>query len=81
MLDGGSLLHRIPWTRGETFENVCHKYVNYVLKKYGEATVVFDGYNNGPDIKDITHKRRSPGTGPTVALNLQTVVTLKKKEF
>ena len=81
VLDGGSLLHRIPWTRGETFENVCHKYVNYVLKKYGEATVVFDGYNNGPDIKDITHKRRSPGTGPTVALNLQTVVTLKKKEF
>ncbi len=81
VLDGGSLLHRLPWTRGETFECVCKKYVSYVTKKYGKATVVFDGYDNGPDIKDVTHKRRNHGTGPTVSLNLQTVVTLKKKEF
>jgi len=81
VLDGGSLLHRLPWTRGETFGCVRKKYVSYVTKKYGKATVVFDGYDNGPDIKDVTHKRRNHGTGPTVALNLQTVVTLKKKEF
>ena len=46
VLDGGSLLHRLPWTRGETFESVCKKYVNYVTRKYGKATIVFDGYNN-----------------------------------
>ena len=56
VLDGGSLLHRLPWTRGETFESVCVRYVNYVTKKYGKATVIFDGYNSGPDIKDITHE-------------------------
>ncbi len=55
--------------------------MSYVTKKYGKATVVIDGYDNGPDIKDVTHKRHNHGTGPTVALNLQTVVTLKKKEF
>ena len=81
VLDGGSLLHRLPWTQGETFESVCVRYVNYVTKKYGKATVIFDGYNSGPDIKDITHKRHSHGTGPTVALSLQTVVSLKKKDF
>ena len=75
VLDGGSLLHRLPWTRGETFECVCARYVSYVTRKYGKASVVFDGYNNGPDVKDVTHKRRSHGTGSTVALNLQTVVS------
>ncbi len=49
MLDGRSLSHRIPWTRGEAFGSVCNRYVNYVLKKYGEAMVVlFYGYSNGP---------------------------------
>ena len=43
--------------------------------------MIFDGYNSGPDIKDITHKRRRHGTGPTVILSLQTVVSLKKKDF
>ena len=47
---------------------------------FKELTVIFDGYNSGPDIKDITHKRCSHGTGPTVALSLQTVVSLKKKD-
>ena len=55
------------------------RYVSYVTRKYGKASAVFDGYNNGPDVKDVTHKRRSHGTGPTVALNLQTVVSLKKE--
>ena len=40
------------------------------------------GITIGPDIKDATHQRRNHGSGPTVALTLQTVVTLiKKKDF
>ncbi len=81
VLDGGSLLHRLPWTRGEKFEIVFERYVKYVIRRYGKATIVFDGYNSGPDIKDATHQRRSKGSGPTVALTIQTVVTLKKKDF
>ena len=43
--------------------------------------MIFDGYNSGPDIKDLTHKRLTHGTGPAVTLSLQTVVNLKKKDF
>ena len=44
VLDGGSLLQRIPWTRGTTYRDICTVYTEYVTKKYGEAIVVFDGY-------------------------------------
>ncbi len=55
--------------------------MTYVTTKYGEATIVFDGYESGPDIKDATHQRRSHGSGPIVALTNQTIITLKKKDF
>ena len=52
VLDGGALLQRVPWTNGETFENICLKYVSYVTNRYGKATIVFDGYDDAPSIKD-----------------------------
>ena len=59
VLDGGSLLHRIPWTRGDTFTSICKIYTNYVTRKYPTAYVVFDGYSDQPTTKDVTHIRRS----------------------
>ena len=44
VLDGGSLLQRIQWTRGATYREICTVYTDYVAKKYGEAIVIFDGY-------------------------------------
>ena len=29
VLDRGSLLHRLSWKQGETFQNVCARYVTY----------------------------------------------------
>ena len=67
VLDGGALLQRLPWSRGETFENICQMYVTYVTKRYGKATIVFDGYEDGPAIKDATHCRRTGSSkGPNV---------------
>ena len=60
VLDGGSLLHRIIWNRGSTFESILNAYTNYVNRKYGKPVVVFDGYQ-GSTIKDMTHKRLSKG--------------------
>ena len=37
VLDGGALLHRIPWPRGSTYDSVCQMYVRYVTQKYGAA--------------------------------------------
>jgi len=39
VLDGGSLLHRIPWHRGDTFETIAASYADFVHRKYGAAIV------------------------------------------
>ena len=81
VLDGGALLQHVPWSKGETIEAVCERYVEYVSHRYGKATIVFDGYESGLGIKDVTHRRRGHGAGPSVVLTPQIVVSLRKKDF
>ena len=57
IVDGGALIQRLPWRREDLFETICQMYVDYVMRKYSRATVVFDGYVDGPSIKDVIHKR------------------------
>jgi hypothetical protein len=40
--------------------------VQYVTRKYGQATIVFDGYEDGPSTKDCTHLRRAGAGSPTI---------------
>ena len=61
VLDGGFLLQCIPWTRGRgggTYREICTVYTDYMVKKYGEAIVVFDGYGES-STKDMVHQRRA----------------------
>ena len=61
VLDGGALLHRIPWPKGSpTYKEVCMTYCDYVKRKYGDALIVFDGYESA-NTKDMIHKKRSSG--------------------
>ena len=49
-------------------------YTNYVVKKYGEAIVVFDGYNES-STKDMVHQRRNKGRSfDSVVLSCQLTV-------
>jgi len=81
-LDGGSLIHRLPWTKGATVDTVCMSYVNYVNNHYKDATVVFDGYPSVPTTKDIAHIRRTKGIMlPKVNFNNDTPIITKKDEF
>ena len=75
VLDGGALIQHIPWARGATYSSV---YTVYVLKKYGEAVVVFDGYD-GKSTKDMTHQRRTKGQAVTFTSDMQ--LTMKKDRF
>ncbi|CAJ1064633.1 hypothetical protein SNEBB_002215, partial [Xyrichtys novacula] len=59
VLDGGSLLHCLKWTEGSTYSLIAEHYTSFTVKHYGRATVVFDGYGDGPSIKNCTHQRRS----------------------
>ena len=82
VLDGGSLLQRIPWSKGSTFSTLCNVYVNYVTGKYHDAVVVFDGYRSGPTTKDTAHLRRTKGiTGAKVYLTQNTPFKTKKEQF
>ena len=50
VLDGGSLLQCITWSKGTTFSTLCNHYVNNVTGKYYYTVVVFYGYRSGPGI-------------------------------
>lgn len=82
VLDGGALLHRIPWPRGSiTYQDICGLYSSYVVKKYVKPIVVFDGYDR-VSTKNMTQQRRAVGkAGPTVTFTEDMKVTLKKDDF
>jgi hypothetical protein len=64
VLDGRALIQCIPWSSKATYKDVCYQYTEYVLKKYGKAIVVFDGYES-KTTKDMTQSRQSKGSaGP-----------------
>ncbi|MCG8032824.1 MAG: hypothetical protein JAZ03_11705 [Candidatus Thiodiazotropha taylori] len=57
-------------------------YVDYVNRKYRNAAVVFDGYEDGPSTKDATHLRRTGASvGPKVNFSSDMVITSRKEEF
>ena len=82
VLDGGALLHRLPWTRGSTYDSVCQMYVRYVTQKYGLATIVFDGYTDEPSTKDATQLRRTGAcSSVTIHFTGDMIIQSKKEEF
>ena len=78
---GGALLHRFPWQLGDTYGKILQDYGNYVTKHYGQAVVVFDGYEAGPSTKDSTYQRRTGCEGRKVMFNLSMKLQLKKDDF
>ena len=82
-MDDGSLVHRIPWQRGTTYNDIiCRQYTNYVTRTYGHAFSVFDGYQEGLSTKDGVHERRTRGrAGPTVDFKRDMVKKSKKEDL
>ena len=78
-MDGGSLLRRIKWVKGGTY--VTEHYANFVLKTYGVATVVFDGYEDAPSVKDNTHFYRGKTGHATVHVRADAVFASKRDNF
>ena len=74
VLDGGSLLHRVPWEKGKSYGEIAETYANFTTRHYGQATVVFDGYGEGPSIKDNTHQRRGKNIHPLVNFKSDTAL-------
>lgn len=82
ILDGGALLHRIPWTRGHTWDRILQDYCRYVSSRYGRATVVFDGYTDSSSTKDCAQIRRNNGiVGVRVHFAVDMKLEIKKEVF
>ena len=84
IIDGGSLLHRIPWSKCHmTWIQLIDIYVHYVIRVYGpDSIVVFDDYPTHPTTKDEAHMRRS-GTAPIISIQVQEdhLISVNKKLF
>ena len=82
VLDGGALLHRIPWAKDNTYSIIAEKYLKYVIKHYGiNVTIVFDGYSESGSTKDMTHLRRARLVGQEVFFTSEMKLTTKKEVF
>jgi len=44
VIDGGFLLHKVVWKKGETFLSISERYVQYIETHYRHLVIVFDGY-------------------------------------
>ena len=75
------MLRCIKWVKSETYGDVAEHYANFVLKTYGVATVVFDGYKDAPSVKDNTHFRRGKTGHATVHVSADAVVASKRENF
>ena len=81
VLDGGSLLFRLKWKEGDTYDDIAKSYAAFTVRQYGTGTiVVFDGYT-GPSTKDNTHQRRNPRAHQAVKLATGTQFVGKRDDF
>jgi hypothetical protein len=81
VLDGGWLLHRLSWTKQDSYIDLFSKYSDYVIKCYGkEAVVVFDGYN-GPSTKYMAHQKRTKAVGREILFTNDMKINFTKEEF
>ena len=82
ILYGGSLVHRVPWQRGTTYNDICRQCTKYVTRKYGHAIIVFDEYQEGLSTKDGAHERRTGRrTGPTVECPRDMITKSKNETY
>ena len=59
VVDGGMLLHKIPWEIGSTFSCILDSYVKYVNGYGDNVDIIFDGYSNS-NTRGHCHRRRNP---------------------
>ena len=81
VLDGGSLLHCLPWKKGNSYNAIAESYADFTVRHYGQATVVFHGYGEGPSMKDNTHQRRRKNLHPIVSFTAETEFSGKQDDF
>jgi len=82
VIDGGMLLHWLPWTENSPYGDIINQYISFVHTRFTTATVVFDRYEGGPSTKDNAHLIRTKGIiDPDVDLTVTGRLHGKKANF
>ncbi|KAK7093119.1 hypothetical protein V1264_008767 [Littorina saxatilis] len=71
VIDGGLLLHLLPWCRGSTYNQLTQSYADFLIRHFGKGTLVFDGYSCGPTTKDAAHLRRTSRANTACAITFE----------
>ena len=67
--------------RYSTYGEIADAYVDFTLRNYGTATIVFDGYLDTPSMKDNAHQRRQQKHHPQINFTSSTVFSGKSDAF
>ena len=59
VVNGGMLLHKLPWQIGNTFSSILDSYVKHVDDLGKGIHIIFDGYLSS-NTKDHCHRKRNP---------------------
>ena len=60
VVDGGYLLHRVVWSKNQSFASICSNYIQFIQRHYGiNAIIVFDGYPSDTADKEYQEYRKS----------------------
>ena len=70
----------VVWKAEATYEEVCKQYVHF-LEKYGTCIIVFDGYNNGPSIKDHEQSRGSDKMAENIKVERSLTAHKNQQQF
>ncbi|CAH1099235.1 unnamed protein product [Psylliodes chrysocephalus] len=84
VIDGGMLIHRVPWNLMEKFDEIFSRYVKYLNDHYSPGmTVVFDGYElNRDSIKGMERFRRAHNKScPDIQFTPSMSLTVQKDKF
>lgn len=81
VVDGGALLRQTTWPDKVSFGEIVDSYSRYTMSKYGISTIVFDGYEKKPSVKDHEHERRSSSKCHNFNLQRKTILTVSQKSF
>ena len=67
--------------KGDSYNALAESYADSTVRHYRQATVVFDGYGEGPSMKDNTRQRRGKNLHPIVSFTAETEFSGKKEDF
>ena len=80
VVDGGMLLHRLPWQVGSPFSSILDSYVTHVNNIGEHMDIIFDGYFNSKT-KDHCQRKPNPIQSNIIEFSSTMILDYRKDLF